>query len=58
MSAVLKGDYATGLEIQDRLAPLHDAIFREPGLAGAKHGLKLLDRIDEVVRLPLMPVTP
>jgi 4-hydroxy-tetrahydrodipicolinate synthase len=58
MSAVLKGDYATGLEIQDRLAPLHDAIFKEPGLAGAKHGLKLLDRIDEVVRLPLMPVTP
>lgn len=58
MSAVFKGDYAAGLEIQDRLVPLHDAIFREPGLAGAKHGLKLLDRIDEVVRLPLMPVTP
>ncbi|MEH6950415.1 4-hydroxy-tetrahydrodipicolinate synthase [Nitrobacter sp. NHB1] len=58
MSAVLKGDYATGLEIQDRLVPLHDAIFKEPGLAGAKHGLKLLGRLDEVVRLPLMPVTP
>jgi 4-hydroxy-tetrahydrodipicolinate synthase len=58
MSAVLKGDYATGLEVQDRLVPLHDAIFKEPGLAGAKHALKLLDRIDEVVRLPLMPVTP
>jgi len=42
MSAVLKGDYATGLKIQDRLThPLHDAIFKEPGLAGAKHGLKL-----------------
>ena len=38
--------------------PLHDAIFKEPGLAGAKHGLKLLGRLDEVVRLPLMPVTP
>src|ERR1700712_3339148 len=58
MSAVLKGDYATGLKIQDRLTPLHDAIFREPGLAGAKHGLKLLGRIHEEVRLPLMPVTP
>ena len=58
MSAVLKGDYATGLKIQDRLVPLHDAIFKEPGLAGAKHGLKLLGRIDEEVRLPLMPVTP
>jgi 4-hydroxy-tetrahydrodipicolinate synthase len=58
MSAVLKGDYATGLKIQDRLVPLHDAIFREPGLAGAKHGLKLLGRLDEEVRLPLMTVTP
>ena len=58
MSAVLKGDYATGLKIQDRLTPLHDAIFKEPGLAGAKHGLKLLGRLDEEVRLPLMTVTP
>ena len=58
MVAVLKGDYATGLRIQDRLVPLHDAIFKEPGLAGAKHGLKLLGRLDETVRLPLMPVTP
>src|SRR4051812_33115087 len=58
MAAVLKGDYATGLQIQDRLVPLHDAIFREPGLAGAKHGLKLLGRVEEEVRLPLVPVTP
>lgn len=57
MSAVLEGDYAEGLKIQDRLIPLHDAIFKEPGLAGAKHGLKLLDRIVEDVRLPLVPVT-
>jgi 4-hydroxy-tetrahydrodipicolinate synthase len=40
------------------LTPLHDAIFKEPGLAGAKHGLKLLGRLDEDVRLPLMAVTP
>jgi 4-hydroxy-tetrahydrodipicolinate synthase len=58
MKAVLKGDYAEALKIQDRLVPLHDAIFKEPGLAGAKHGLKLLDRLQEEVRLPLMPVTP
>ncbi len=38
--------------------PLHDAIFKEPGLAGAKHGLKLLGRLEEEVRLPLMTVTP
>ena len=58
MAAVSKGDYAGALKIQDRLVPLHDAVFKEPGLAGAKHGLKLLGRLDEEVRLPLMPVTP
>ncbi|HWK95850.1 MAG TPA: 4-hydroxy-tetrahydrodipicolinate synthase [Pseudolabrys sp.] len=57
MTAVFKGDYAAALKIQDRLVPLHDAIFKEPGLAGAKHGLKLLGRLEEEVRLPLMPVT-
>jgi len=58
MDAALKGDFATALKVQDRLVPLHDATFKEPGLAGAKHGLKLLGRIEEEVRLPLMPVTP
>ena len=57
MAAVFKGDYAGALAIQDRLTPLHDAIFMEPGLAGAKHGLGLLGRLQEEVRLPLMPVT-
>ena len=58
MAAVAKGDYAAALKIQDRLVPLHDAIFLEPGLAGAKHGLKLLGRVHEEVRLPLLTVTP
>ena len=58
MTAVMQGDYATGLKLQDRLTPLHDAIFKEPGLVGAKHGLKLLGRLEEEVRLPLMNVTP
>lgn len=58
MVAALKGDYATALKVQDRLVPLHDAIFKEPGLAGAKHGLALLGRVEEEIRLPLMPVTP
>ena len=37
--------------------PLHEAIFREPGLAGAKYGLSLLGRCRNEVRLPLLPVT-
>jgi len=57
MAAVFKGDYAGALKIQDRLVPLHDAVFKEPGVAGAKHGLALLGRIQEEVRLPLIPVT-
>ena len=56
MELVFRGDYAGALKIQDRMAPLHDAIFKEPGLCGAKHGLKLLGRGDEEVRLPLIPV--
>ena len=32
--ATLAGDYAKALEYQDRLMPLHEAIFIEPGLVG------------------------
>jgi 4-hydroxy-tetrahydrodipicolinate synthase len=53
----LSGDYEEGLNVQDRLVPLHHAIFMEPGLAGAKCGLSLLGRGNEEVRLPLLPVT-
>lgn len=55
--ATLSGDYATALELQDRLMPLHEAIFLEPGLAGAKYGLSLLGRCANEARLPLLPVT-
>ena len=55
--ATLAGDYVQAMKIQDRLVPLHAAIFLEPGLAGAKAGLALLGRSNEEVRLPLMPVT-
>ncbi|WP_375460130.1 4-hydroxy-tetrahydrodipicolinate synthase [uncultured Enterovirga sp.] len=54
----LSGDYAGALKVQDRLIPLHDAIFLEPGLAGAKCGLSLLGRGNEEIRLPMLPVTP
>ena len=55
--ATLAGDYATALDYQDRLMPLHNAIFLEPGLAGAKHGLSILGRCREEVRSPLLPVS-
>ncbi len=56
-AATLRGDYAKALEYQDRLMPLHEAIFLEPGLAGAKYGLSLLGRCSEEVRLPLVGLT-
>ena len=56
-AATLAGDYARALEIQDRLVPLHEAIFKEPGVAGAKYGLSLLGKVKDEVRLPLLPVT-
>ena len=55
--ATLKGDYAKALEYQDRLMPLHEAIFIEPGLAGAKYGLSLLGKCSDEVRLPLVGLT-
>ncbi|WP_415182062.1 4-hydroxy-tetrahydrodipicolinate synthase [Phaeovulum sp.] len=54
--ATLRGDYATALEYQDKLMPLHTAIFIEPGVAGAKYAVSKLGRCTETVRLPLTPL--
>jgi 4-hydroxy-tetrahydrodipicolinate synthase len=37
--------------------PLHEAIFLEPGLAGAKYGLSVLGLCAPDVRLPLVGLT-
>jgi len=55
-AATLAGDYAKALEYQDRLMPLHEAIFIEPGLVGAKYALSKLGLCSEEVRLPLTPL--
>ena len=56
-AATLAGDYAKALEYQDKLMPLHEAIFLEPGVSGAKAGLAMLGMCREDVRLPLLPVS-
>lgn len=53
-AATLAGDYKKALEYQDRLMPLHKAIFLEPGLCGAKYGLNRLRGMDRKVRSPLV----
>jgi 4-hydroxy-tetrahydrodipicolinate synthase len=54
--ATLSGDKDKALELQDRLMPLHKAIFIEPGVSGAKYALSRLGRIENAVRSPLMTV--
>lgn len=56
--ALNSGDFAKALEMQDRLMPLHTAIFLEPGLVGAKYGLKVLGKCDDAVRSPLTGLLP
>lgn len=51
--ATLAGDYATALELQDRLMPLHTAVFVEPGLVGVKYAMSRLGLCSEEVRSPL-----
>jgi 4-hydroxy-tetrahydrodipicolinate synthase len=53
-AATLAGDYAKALAYQDRLMPLHKAIFLEPGLCGAKYALNRTRGMNRTVRLPLM----
>jgi 4-hydroxy-tetrahydrodipicolinate synthase len=52
--ATLGGDYATALELQDRLMPLHAALFREPNPCPSKYALSLLGLCSEEVRSPLV----
>ncbi|MFN3613351.1 MAG: 4-hydroxy-tetrahydrodipicolinate synthase [Rubrimonas sp.] len=54
--ATRRGDFATALEIQDRLIPLHKALFMESNPAPAKAALAMLGLCSEEIRLPLVPV--
>ncbi|WP_298360455.1 4-hydroxy-tetrahydrodipicolinate synthase [uncultured Litoreibacter sp.] len=51
-NALAAGDYAKALTYQDKLMPLHEAIFTEPGLIGAKYGASVLGKCSDEVRLP------
>jgi 4-hydroxy-tetrahydrodipicolinate synthase len=56
-NACLAGDYTAALAIQDKLMPLHKAIFTEPGLVGAKYAMSRLGLCSDEVRLPLTTLT-
>jgi 4-hydroxy-tetrahydrodipicolinate synthase len=56
-AATLKGDYTAARKIQDRLMPLHEALFCETSPAPVKYAASLLGLCAEDCRLPLAPLT-
>jgi 4-hydroxy-tetrahydrodipicolinate synthase len=55
--ACLSGDYAGAVRIQDRLMPLHTALFIETNPSPVKYALSALGRMSDEVRLPLVPMS-
>ncbi|MDH2435802.1 4-hydroxy-tetrahydrodipicolinate synthase [Pokkaliibacter sp. MBI-7] len=53
----LNGDYAAAKALQDRLVPLHKALFLEPNPAGAKYAASLLGLCSEECRLPVVALS-
>ncbi len=56
-AACLAGDYAAALAYQDRLMPLHRALFIEPNPTGVKYALSVIGKMSDEVRLPLVKVS-
>jgi 4-hydroxy-tetrahydrodipicolinate synthase len=55
--ACMQGAYEAALQLQDRLMPLHDAMFCEPSPAPVKYAMSRLGMCADEVRLPMMPAT-
>lgn len=53
-AATLRGDYAEARRINDRLAPLHRALFLQPSPGPTKLALALLGLCEPDVRLPIL----
>jgi 4-hydroxy-tetrahydrodipicolinate synthase len=54
--ACLKGDYRAALKLQDKLMPLHTALFIETNPAPTKYALSILGKCSDTVRLPMVPI--
>lgn len=53
-AAMAAGDYKKALDYQDRLMPLHRAMFLEPNPAGPKYLASRLNKMSNELRLPLV----
>jgi 4-hydroxy-tetrahydrodipicolinate synthase len=56
-NACQQGNYALALELQDKLAPLHKAIFLEGNPGGVKYAASRLGLCRNEFRLPVVPVS-
>ncbi|HET6322105.1 MAG TPA: 4-hydroxy-tetrahydrodipicolinate synthase [Hyphomicrobium sp.] len=56
-NACLAGDYRKALELQDRLMPLHDAMFCEANPGPVKYAASRLGLCGAETRLPLVPIS-
>ncbi len=54
-AACASGDYAAALALQDRLYPLHDALFSDASPGPTKYALERLGRMRIDTRLPITP---
>lgn len=55
--ATLAGDYRKALKLQDRLMPLHHALFVETNPAPVKYAVSLLGHCTPEARLPMVPIS-
>ncbi len=54
-TACAHGDYPAALVLQDRLYPLHDALFADASPGPTKYALERLGRMGATTRLPITP---
>jgi 4-hydroxy-tetrahydrodipicolinate synthase len=54
--AMLSGDWKKALAYQDKLMPLHKAMFIEPNPSGPKYALSKLGKMQNVLRSPLVTI--
>jgi 4-hydroxy-tetrahydrodipicolinate synthase len=52
-----RGDHAAALKVHDKLMPLHINLFIESNPSPVKYALSVLGKMDETLRLPMVPVT-
>lgn len=55
-AACADGDYRLALDYQDRLMPLHVALFSEPSPAPTKYAASVLGLCEPDARLPVVPI--